>query len=121
MARKLALPILLIAGLLSGLLFAQHAKPEKNAKNLTGTFNGTISDTMCGANHMEKDKTAAQCTRECVQAGSDYALVVGEKVYTLKGDAATFDKFAGERVTVKGTMKGDTITAESVWLFGASH
>jgi hypothetical protein len=28
----------------------------------------------------------AQCTRKCLKRGSDYALVSGGKVYTLKGD-----------------------------------
>lgn len=110
MVRKIAVPILLIAGLMSGWLFAQQAKPGNSAK----TFTGVISDSMCGAQHMAKDKTAAQCTRECVQSGEGYVLVVGKKTYTLKGDAAALDKFAGEEVTVKGTISGDTITAESV-------
>ena len=29
-------------------------------------------------------KDAAACTKACVDKGSDYALVVGDKVYTLK-------------------------------------
>jgi hypothetical protein len=36
-----------------------------------------VSDSMCGAQHMAKDKTAAECSRECVKSGSKYALVVG--------------------------------------------
>ena len=78
------------------------------------TFTGVVSDNMCGKQHMEKDKSAAECTRECVKAGSDYALVVGEKVYTLKGNKAEIDKFAGEKATVTGTQKDDTITASSI-------
>jgi hypothetical protein len=49
-----------------------------------------------------------------VKGGSDYALVVGKKVYTLKGDKSELDKYAGEKVTVKGTVSGDTLTAQSV-------
>jgi uncharacterized membrane protein YoaK (UPF0700 family) len=40
---------------------------------------GTLSDSMCGAQHMEKGKSAAECTRECVKGGTKYALVVGEE------------------------------------------
>jgi hypothetical protein len=40
--------------------------------------------------------------------------VVGKKVYTLKGDKSELDKYAGEKVTVKGTVSGDTVTAQSV-------
>jgi hypothetical protein len=36
---------------------------------------GTVSDAMCGAHHTMKDATAAQCTRECIKQGSDYALI----------------------------------------------
>lgn len=78
------------------------------------TFTGVVSDTMCGKQHMMKDKSAAQCTRECVKAGSDYALVVGDKVYTLKGNKSEIDKFAGEKATVKGTAKDDTISVSSI-------
>ena len=46
------------------------------------TFTGTVSDSMCGAKHMMEGDDAA-CLRACVQKGSKYALVVGDKVYTL--------------------------------------
>jgi hypothetical protein len=69
---------------------------------------------MCGAHHMMKDATAAQCTRECVKQGSDFALVSGGKVYTLKGDKAQFDKFAGENFVVKGKLSGTTISVDSI-------
>lgn len=52
----------------------------------TQTITGTVTDSMCGAHHMMKDKSAAECTRECVKEGSEYALATGNKVYTLKGD-----------------------------------
>ncbi|HTF65909.1 MAG TPA: hypothetical protein VK638_24780 [Edaphobacter sp.] len=78
------------------------------------TITGTVSDAMCGAHHMMKDATPAQCTRECVKQGSDFALVSGGKVYTLKGDKAQFDKFAGSNVIVKGTVSGTTISVDSI-------
>src|SRR5437868_4641634 len=78
------------------------------------TFTGVVSDNMCGKQHMAKDKSAAECTRECVKAGSDYALVVGDKVYTLKGDKPQIDKYAGEKATVRGTAKGETINVSSI-------
>jgi hypothetical protein len=80
----------------------------------TQTLTGTVSDAMCGAHHMMKGATAAQCTRECVKQGSDFALVSGGKVYTLKGDKTQFDKFAGENVVVKGKVSGTTISVDSI-------
>lgn len=78
------------------------------------TLTGVVSDTMCGKQHMMKNAPAAKCTRECVKGGSDYALVVGDKVYMLKGDKAQIDKFAGEKATVIGDMEGNTVTVKSV-------
>ena len=78
------------------------------------TLTGVVSDNMCGKKHMMKDAPASKCTRECIKSGSDYALVVGDKVYTLKGDKAQIDKFAGERAKVTGTVDKNTITATSV-------
>ena len=78
------------------------------------TLTGTVSDAMCGAHHMAKDKSPAECTRTCVKQGTKYALVVGKKVYTLDGHEAELDKLAGERATVKGTVTGETMTVQSV-------
>jgi hypothetical protein len=80
------------------------------------TFTGEVSDAMCGKQHMEG--TPADCTRACVAKGSKYALVVGDKVYTLdtsdKAALATLDKQAGKNAAVTGTLEGDTITVSSV-------
>jgi hydroxyethylthiazole kinase-like sugar kinase family protein len=79
------------------------------------TLTGTVSDMMCGAHHtMMPGLADDQCTRACVKTGADYALVVGSKVYTLKGNKAEIDKFAGERATVKGTVSGNVIQATSI-------
>ena len=79
------------------------------------TYTGTVSDAMCGAKHMGDP---AACTRGCVSKGSKYALVVGDKVYTLetsdKDALATLDKQAGAKVTVTGSEKDNTITVSSV-------
>lgn len=81
------------------------------------SYTGTVSDAMCGAKHMMEGDPAA-CLRACVQKGSKYALVVGDKVYTLDAQdqtaLATLDKLANQKATVKGTADGDTISVTSV-------
>ena len=81
------------------------------------TFNGQVRDAMCGAKH-EMEGSPAQCTRACVQHGSKYALVVGDKVYTLDGAdkkaLEQLDKLAGEKALVTGTADGGTIQVASV-------
>ena len=63
---------------------------------------------------MAKDKGPAECTRMCVKQGMKYALIVGDKVYTLEGHEAEVDKLAGTKATVKGSVTGETVTVQSV-------
>jgi len=80
------------------------------------TFTGEVSDAMCGAKHMMENK--AECTRDCVKKGSNYSLVVGDKVYTLhttnKGNLDELNSLAGEKAKVTGTANGDTIEVSKV-------
>src|SRR6266436_3134203 len=78
------------------------------------SFAGLVTDSMCGATHMAKDKTPAECTRICVKDSMKYALSADKKLYTLEGHEAEFSKLAGQKVIVKGTLKNDTVTVESV-------
>ena len=62
------------------------------AAGSTQTFTGKVSDAMCGAKHMEGGIAPAACVRACVQKGTKYALVVGDKVYALDtSDQAALD------------------------------
>jgi hypothetical protein len=88
------------------------------AAGSTQTFTGKVSDAMCGAKHTEAGIAPADCVRACVQKGAKYALVVGDKVYTLStSDQASLDelnKLAWEQAKVTGTASGDTISVKSV-------
>jgi len=84
-----------------------------NAANMTLT--GEVSDAMCGVKHPIAD--AAACTKACVGKGSDYALVVKGKAYTLKAgdkEKADLDKLAGKMATISGDVSGTTMTVASV-------
>ena len=78
------------------------------------SFTGVVTDSMCGVTHMAKDKTPAECTRMCVKDGMKYALAADKKIYTLEGHEAELSKLAGQKVTVKGTQKGDTLSIQEV-------
>jgi len=103
------------AGILLLSLLVIMGLPISTAFAAGKTYAGTVSDAMCGAKHTGP---AAECTRSCVSKGSKYALVVGDKVYTLetsdKAALATLDKQAGAKATVTGTEKDNTITVTSV-------
>ena len=82
-------------------------------------FTGTITDSMCAnADHsqMRMGPTDAECTVACVSAhGATYVLYDGKGVYTLS-DQQTPEKFAGQKVTVIGTLnvKTKTIQVDSI-------
>src|SRR6478609_336744 len=90
-----------------------------SAAPATQTFTGTISDDMCAlAGHasMRMGPTDAECARACVAThGASYVLVVGKNVYVLS-DQKMPDRFAGQKVTVVGTLdqKTKTIRVESI-------
>jgi hypothetical protein len=83
----------------------------------TQTLTGQVSDAMCGAKHQMPGNPAA-CARACVEHGSKYALVVGDKVYTLEtSDKAALDKLnelAGAKAKVTGEVEGETIAVKTV-------
>jgi Protein of unknown function (DUF5818) len=100
----LGLTILLAAGM--GVAAQKTAAKGK-------TFTGDISDKMCGAKHT-MGGSARDCTLECVDAGSKFVLVgANGKVYDLS-DQQKPREFAGAKVKVTGTLKGDEIEVSSI-------
>ena len=98
---------------LSTLMVAEPPNKESGKQSLTGV----VSDSMCGAKHMMAGNEAS-CTHECVKNGSKYALVVGDKVYTLETtDKSALDKLsdlAGKSAKVTGEVKNETVAVKSV-------
>jgi hypothetical protein len=80
-------------------------------------FVGTVGDALCGVEHSML-VSPVECIRQCIGKGSNYSLIVGDKVYTLDTEDRTIldtlEKQAGERVKVIGTENGKTITVSSV-------
>jgi len=99
-------------------LFAGLAIVPGVAAGSPQAFTGEVSDAMCGAKHSEGNLAPADCVRACVQKGANYALVVGDKVYTLdtkdQAVSAELNKLAWQQAKVTGTANGDTISVKSV-------
>ena len=106
----------LVTAVLGMQLLAGLAMPAL-AGGKSQTLTGQVSDAMCGAKH-QMPGDAAGCTRACIKHGSKYALVVGDKVYTLEtSDKATLDKLdelAGASAKVTGDVEADSIAVKSV-------
>lgn len=79
------------------------------------TLTGVISDDKCRQNHIMPGHSEADCTRACVNAGAMYALVVGDKVYVLKGDPNRIEEFAGNTVSVTGDVKKASMSVQAIF------
>ncbi len=81
----------------------------------TRTFVGSISDSMCGLKHMMPGESDKDCTLDCVKGGSKYVLadIANGKVYQLS-DQKKPSTFAGQKVKVTGTLKGDVISITAI-------
>ena len=109
--------LLLIGSLGAGSALAGEKKASDKKDSGKQTLTGVVSDAMCGAKHMMPGD-AAGCLRACVSKGSKYALVVGDKVYTLdssdKSVLEQLDKLADQKAKVTGTVNGDDMQVASV-------
>ena len=105
----LGLGLFLVAGMAGASLQKSGPKAAEEAK----VFEGSISDSMCGAKHT-MGGTPKECTLECVDAGPKSVLVDGKgKVYDLS-DQKKPREFAGGKVKVTGTLKGNEIVVSSI-------
>ena len=85
------------------------------------TWNGTISDNMCGMKHPGgehdgKKMTDADCTKACVEGhGAKYVFVSGGKTYKIANqDFAGLKDHAGHKVVLSGEMKDDSVTVSKI-------
>lgn len=84
------------------------------------TWNGTISDSMCGMKHGSAaehgtQESDADCTKSCVEKGAKYVFVSNGKVYKIDNqDFAALKDHAGHKVALTGEMKGDAITVSKI-------
>jgi hypothetical protein len=89
----------------------QQGAPPASAQ----TFTGLITDDHCGARHdMGSNKSPSECAKTCVRNGAKYALVDGDKTYNLEGNAEELGRLSGRRVTLLGSLEGDTIQVSSI-------
>jgi hypothetical protein len=115
----IALASALVIGALGTVLGGAETSPPTQASEPSAapqqTYEGMVTDSRCGAKHQSSiGKTATDCTRACVHAGSQFALVDGDKTYLLEGDPLTLKRAAGTRSTITGTLRGNTIVVSSV-------
>lgn len=88
-----------------------------SAQGPAKTSTGVITDTMCGKEHKHMGVAdEAKCVRDCAKSGrNQYALVAGGAMYILS-DQQSSEKFAAQRVRVKGALyeKTGILKVESI-------
>jgi hypothetical protein len=100
----------LISGLLAGAFLTGAALLRAQDQTLTGV----VSNTHCGMKHNASAAASAGCVKSCVGNGASYALVVGDKVYTLSGGKTDLEKLAGLKASVTGHVDGMTVHVSKV-------
>jgi hypothetical protein len=83
---------------------------------LGGEMTGWISDASCGASNAKADTASRDCAKNCIKGGAAPVFVSdnGGKVFKLAGKVDEVKAHLDYRVKVKGAVKGDTLTVESV-------
>jgi hypothetical protein len=79
------------------------------------TYEGMVTCSRCGARHSAVlSQTAAECARNCVRGGAQFALVESDATYFLEGDLGVLGRLAGHRARIVGELNGKTIRISSV-------
>ena len=79
------------------------------------TYHGMVTCFRCGGKHSATiGRTTQGCILACVKGGDAFALIDGDQTYLLDGDLVVLKKVAGQRASVVGAIKGNTIKVSSV-------
>ena len=101
---------LLLALLMAGVAVLAVAQEEQ-------TWDGHITDEMCGKSHMMDGMTHPECAIACVEMGAALQLFVpGDDVVYAVDDQEKVTEFAGTDVVVTGVLSedGKTVTVNSI-------
>jgi hypothetical protein len=79
---------------------------------MAADWTGTIMDTKCSGNKAMRENAA--CSEKCIKGGSPAVLVTSDGTVYKIADQDKVVAHAGHKVTISGTMDGDTIKVDSV-------
>lgn len=79
------------------------------------SMTGYISDAKCGTAHEDGSEKSIKCVQACVKGGVAPVFVSGDKMYQLdEASKAKVMNHLGQKVTVNGSVSGDTVTVKSI-------
>ena len=79
---------------------------------MAAQYKGFVEDSNCASKPGMKGN--AQCAQNCIKRGAPAVLVTEDGTVYKIANQDKIVAFAGQNVTVKGSLKGDTITVSSV-------
>lgn len=102
---------------------SQSSAPAGGPETATSSLTGMVSDSMCKGDHSpmgELGKDPAQCAKTCVDGGQKFVLVdsASGKSFELD-DQAKAREFAGQKVTVDGTVEGEKLRVTRIVTVGS--
>jgi hypothetical protein len=102
--------VVAVVALASAFAMAQAAEPQAPAE-LTGTL--TCQGRVTHRYTCQRNQTQQTCTLACVDQGSKFVLLVGDKSYLLEGDNSELRSYAGGKATITGLAESDRIEVQT--------
>ncbi|MGA3128093.1 MAG: hypothetical protein ABSD13_15425 [Candidatus Korobacteraceae bacterium] len=92
--------------------FAMAQSQASGEGSLTGTV--TCEGRITHRYTCQRNQTLQSCTLACVQQGSRFALLVGDKPYLIEGDSHALEAYAGGKATLTGMVAQDRVQVQMV-------
>lgn len=107
MVQQLTLVVAVVT-LASAFAVAQAAQSQTpGEQSLTGTV--TCEGRITHRYTCQRNQTLQTCTLDCVQQGSKFVLLVGDKPYLLEGNSHALQAYAGGKATLTGVAVNDRV------------
>jgi len=85
-----------------------------SAAALADDWTGYISESKCGAKHVDGSADSVACVKGCIKSGAKPVLVVDGKVIAISNTDKVPESLYGLKVKVTGEMKDDAVEIETI-------
>jgi hypothetical protein len=112
---SLAVLFAVILALLTATAVLALSQKDSSDPQSLQTLTGVLTDSRCAGRHPSDSRMrSSECTLFCIKQGASWVLVDGDTTYLVKGDSPTFDRLAGQRVKLTGSVEGNNIKVQSI-------
>jgi hypothetical protein len=77
------------------------------------SWTGVISESKCGAAHVDGSEKSVNCIKACVKNGAKPVFVVDGKVLKIKETDKVMEHL-GHKVKIDGKLEGDTVSIDKI-------